>query len=73
MKKMMIGLAFAALALPFAVSAAEDAELAAQCKQYAVEDKIPAEDMEQFMKECMGENQPQDNAPADGGAAPTQE
>lgn len=68
MKKIMIGLMASGLFLSTAVSANEDAEIKAQCQQYAVEDKIPAEDMEQFMRECMGLTQPE--APAAETAAP---
>jgi hypothetical protein len=62
MKKIAFSLLLAALILPFAASAADE-ELLAQCQQYAVEDKVPAEDMEQFMKECMGETDQE--APSD--------
>ncbi len=52
MPKIVFGLIIAALTLSQGVIA--DEQLRAECQRYAMEDKVPAEEMEQYMKDCMG-------------------
>ncbi len=48
----MLALATAILASPAAfASSAEEAE--AKCKQYAQEDQVPAEEMKEYLAECI--------------------
>jgi hypothetical protein len=68
MKKTAVVLALAALSVPLAAQAVDE-ELRAQCQQYAVEDKVPPEDLEQFMKECMGETEQEPAAQPKGKTA----
>jgi hypothetical protein len=75
MRKTLFGLVFVFTTLTALspVANAADEDVRAQCEVYAVEDNIPAEDKEQYIKDCMGEepvpaatdDQPVDDQPAD--------
>lgn len=56
MRKYAYGLIMAALILPFGATFADE-ELRAECQKEAVEAQIPAEEMDEFMKDCMGETE----------------
>lgn len=51
MRKLALAMLMAVLSLP--LFAAAEADLRAQCEQYAVEDRVAADEKEAYMKDCI--------------------
>ena len=52
-KSVLVAAIWLVLTLPFNVLAGTEEEIQAQCRQYATDDSVPAQELDEYMAQCV--------------------